>query len=256
MVILPLYQAVFAVAQGKFSKARFFSLTHDGRTGRLRMPELAFPSFHPALNAVCGIFRNGENEKDFIASAPFKTADDHSCDLMFTLSKRRMAYPVLSPDAQKAAFIEYENNGENPVLRLISREEYGWFPLQIRIPASFAPVCWGGNETVLFSDEKGALCAVTTAGKHKAAVIDPCGKTPAFHEKTRRLAFAQNGEIIIKGDVSAALEAKNVTALNFSRNGDALFFAAGKTLNRFSFEEQETVRLCETDAPAVWVSEL
>lgn len=259
MVILPLYQVVFAVQEQKFSKTRFFALMHDGQIREMGMPDLEYPQYSASSGKVCGIFR--DDKKDFIALSELKVTESPLPELLFTLSKRRIAFPAMSPDGQKIAFIEYDKNGGDPVMRVILREEFGWFPLQIRTDAALSPLCWGGKDVLIYTDRDGDLRLMSAeARKRGTATIDTGGRLPAFHKETGRLAFVQGGRVVLKGASSLSFEADNVSALNFSNDGNSLYFSTGVndnyTLCRYSVEDKKAVRLCESDARIVWASEI
>lgn len=259
MVILPLYQVVFAVQEQKFSKTRFFALMHDGQIREMGMPDLRYPSYCASNGKVCGVFY--DDQKGFIALSDLKITESPLPELVFTLSKHQIAYPVVSPDRQKIAFIEYGEDETSPVLRLILREEFGWFPVQLKIDAAFSPVCWGGNDALIYTGRNNELMMISASpSKRGTAKIDTNAKLPAYHQQSGRLAFVKDNNIILKGKDNLSFEADSPDMLNFSNDGESLYFTALKNGNyslcRFSIEKREATRLCESDARIVWAAEI
>lgn len=256
MVILPLYQAVYATAAADFTKTDYFALMKDGRVRAMDMT-LGFPSYCPETQQICGI--STTDGKDYIGRCALKMTEEPP-ELVFTLSNSRILYPAVSPDNQKIAFIEQDVGKEKGTLRIIQREEFGWFPVQIKLPASLSPVAWGSGDTVLFTGENGSLCVAPLDQRGRTVKIDDAGRMPAGHPGTKRLAFVQGREIVFLGDVRMRFEAGEVSALNFSNDAASLLFAVTDNgryhVRRIVLESKEISPVCEAAARIVMVSEI
>lgn len=256
MVILPLYQAVYATAAANFTQTDYFALMKDGRVRAMDMA-LGFPSYSPERRQICGISVKGE--KDYVGRCALKMTEEPP-ELVFTLSNSRILYPAASPDNQKIAFIEQEIGEEKGTLRIIQREEFGWFPVQIRFPASLSPVAWGSGDTILFTGEDGALYVTPLDRRGRPVKVDDAGLMPASHAGTKRLAFVQGREIVFLGDIRIRIEAGDVSALSFSNDGASLLFAVTDNghyqARRVALESREISPVCEASARIVMVSEI
>lgn len=246
MVILPLYQILYA--ETSENRTAYAALMKDGRTRPVDI-SLDFPAYAPASQNICGIDRSGE--KDLIEFADFRLTGSDPQPL-FTLSDKRILYPAVSPDNQKVAFIAVDEAAQDVRLRVILREEFGWFPMPfVKLAAGISPVCFSNRDTVIYTDETGALNAALLSKKPKTARLEDKGVMPAFHEQKRMLAFVCGQSIIVRGAETAEIPTGGiVTALNFSSAGDALYFAEGRHIRRYVFQTQ-TAELLHTAAENV-----
>lgn len=252
MVILPLYQILYA--QTSENKTGYAALMKDGRTRPVNI-SLDFPSYAPASQNICGIDRSGE--KDLIEFTDFKLTGSDPQPL-FTLSDKRILYPAVSPDNQKVAFIALDEASQDVRLRVVLREEFGWFPMPfVKLSAGISPVCFSNKDTVIYTDETGALNAALLSKKPKTARLEDKGVMPVFHEQKKILAFVRGQSIIVKGSETAEiLTGGVVTALNFSAAGDALYFAEGRCIRRYAFDTRTAELLHTADENVVMVTDI
>lgn len=252
MVILPLYQILYA--QSCENGTHYAALMKDGRTCPVDI-SLDFPVYAPASQNICGIDRSGE--KDLIEFADFKLTGSDPQPL-FTLSDKRILYPAVSPDNQKVAFIAIDEAAGESRLRVVVREEFGWFPMPfVKLPATPSPVCFSNKDTVIYTDETGALNAALLFKNPKTARLEDKGLMPAFHEQKKILAFVRGQSIIVKGMENAEIPANGiVTALNFSNTGESLYFAEGRHIRRYVFETRTAGLLHTADENVVMVADI
>lgn len=252
MVILPFYQILTGTLNAR-GGTDYAVLMKDGRSVATDM-RMQYLSYNPNGKNICGIYE--KDGKDLIGLAGLNLS---SFDItpLFTLSDKRILYPAISPDNQKIAFIAENKTTGEAVLRVIMREEFGWFPMPfIKLPASPARVCFCSSDTLMYTDQNGALTAALISKRPKTVVMQPEGIMPAYHAGARLTAFVRGRSIVISGNISDEIKTGNVTALAFSKDGNSLLYAQNSFLYRYVLKEKEQRLLSETKQPVVFVAEL
>lgn len=251
MVILPFYQILTGLLNA--GKTDYAVLMKDGRSVATDI-RMQYLSYNPAGKNICGICE--KDGKDVIGLAGLNLSSLNVTPL-FTLSDKRILYPAISPDNQKIAFISENKTTAETVLRVIMREEFGWFPMPfVKLAASPAPVCFCTPDTLMYTDQNGALTAALISKHPKTVVMQPKGIMPVYHAGARLTAFVRGADIIVSGSISDQIKTDGVTALSFSNNGESLLFAQNNILYRYSLKEKEQRRLFEAGKPIVFAAEL
>lgn len=256
MVILPLYQVIFATSSANFSKTDYFALMQDSRILSMDIP-LNFPSYNATKQEICGISSTGE--KDFVGIAPFKLSQI-SPEMVFTLSDRRILYPSLSQDNQKIALVDQEIGQESGTLRIILKEEFGWFPIQIKTDAALSNVCWGQADVVIYTAADGSLMMTTSSKPFRKAKLSDEGRLPAYHHASKRLAFIKGDKIVVMGDQPSETNVGNVSSLRFTNDGNALLFSTVEDshyfIKKLELLTKEISHITEAHAPVVFAAEI
>ena len=215
---------------------------------------MQYLSYNPNGKNICGIYE--KDGKDLIGLAGLNLS---ALDItpLFTLSDTRILYPAISPDNQKIAFIAENKTTGEAVLRVIMREEFGWFPMPfVKLAASSSPVCFCTPDTLMYTAQNGALTAALISKRPKTVIMQPKGIMPVYHAGARLTAFVRGTEIVISGNISDEIKTDGVTALSFSNDGESLLYAQNGRLYRYSLSEKEQHLLLETKQSIVFAAEL
>lgn len=252
MVILPLYQVIFATLSE--NKTQIAVLMKDNRVSPINLP-LQYPAYATKRQRIYGISQG--KEKDLIGYSKFKLAATEITPI-FTLSSSRILYPTIAPDNQKVAFIAYDKETDKTLLRVTLREEFGWFPMPfVKMPSALSPACFGNNDTVIYTGEDDSLNAVSVTQKTPVPVkLAEKGRMPAYHPERKILAYVNGLEIIISGIVSATLRVNApITAIAFAKDGNALYYAESNHLKKYDFKTESTEEIYLSDAAIIFVAE-
>ncbi len=248
MDTIPFYRIFAAFPRPNGAKAAVF--TPDGRVLSFNMG-LRHPSYNPAGKKICGVFE--KNGRETIGMT--ETGSDGITPL-FSLSGKTISHTALSPDNQKIAFIATDDATGQSVLRVIMREEFGWFPMPfVKPPAVPAPVCFCTPDTLMFTGADGSLNITLAARRPKTIPVRANATVPAYHAGARLTACVCGGSILITGGFFDEIKAENVTALSFTRDGTTLLFADGNAVYGYDPALKKKTKLFETDEPACFVSE-
>lgn len=248
MDTIPFYRIFAAFLRPNGAKAAVF--TPDGRVLSFNMG-LRHPSYNPAGKKICGVFE--KNGKETIGMT--ETGSDGITPL-FSLSGKTISHTAISPDNQKIAFVATDDATGQSVLRVIMREEFGWFPMPFVKPAAVpAPVCFCTPDTLMFTGADGSLNITLAARRPKTIPVRANATVPAYHAGARLTACVCGGSILITGGFFDEIKAENVTALSFTRDGTTLLFADGNAVYGYDPALKKKTKLFETDEPACFVSE-
>lgn len=253
MVILPFYQILIASIDDL--KTDYTLFMTDGRIVGMNC-DLNYPAYNPNSKNICGI-REKEN-KNIISLCELHLSKMNASDL-FSLSDKRILYPAISPDNQKIAFIVEDKNTQEVFLRVIVREEFGWFPMPfVKLPASLRPVCFCTPDTLMYTNDKGALIAVLLSKHPKTVQMQEIGQRPVYHQQAGLTAFIRNDTIVVCGNMSAEIKTNGVTALSFSKDGRNLLYAEADQLYRYHLPEKEKQLVLEnpTGHPVTLIAEI
>lgn len=252
MVILPFYQILTGSLNAR-GGTDYTVLMKDGRSVATDI-RMQYLSYNPNGKNICGIYE--KDGKDLIGLAGLNLS---ALDItpLFTLSDTRILYPAISPDNQKIAFIAENKTTGEAVLRVIMREEFGWFPMPfVKLAASSSPVCFCTPDTLMYTAQNGALTAALISKRPKTVIMQPKGIMPIYHAGARLTAFVRGTEIVISGNISDEIKTDGVTALSFSNDGESLLYAQNGRLYRYSLSEKEQHLLLETKQSIVFAAEL
>ncbi len=251
MAILPFYQILIGTLNADLANYSVFM--KDGRSVALNI-NMRFLSYNPAGKKLCGIFE--KDGKDLIGLAGLNLSNLDITPL-FTLSDKRILYPALSSDNQKIAFICENKNTGDVELRVIMREEFGWFPMPfVRLPALPKPICFCSPDTLMYTDQNGALTAALVSRRPKTALMQKTGIMPVYHAEAHLSAFFDGSDIVVSGNLSDKIRTNGITALSFSNDGKRLLYAAGTVLYGYDLQKKEQALLLETKQPIVFIAEL
>lgn len=247
MVAQPFYQILI----GTFDEKNFSGavLTPD------KPPEpvtfnLRFPSC--AKGDICGVTRLKGKDTIVLTNRTCSGV----CPL-FSLSNQTISHTAISPDRQKIAFAVTNGETGETVLRVIMREEFGWFPLPfVKPPCLSSPICFCSSSAVLYTAPDGALNAVSLSRNPKTITFAPAGRLPAYHQASRRTAYINGDQIVIAGSVPYAFSVDGVKTPSFFENGEALLYAVDNKLFRRNLNAEESVLLFESNAPIDFAAEL
>lgn len=251
MVILPFYRFLIET-EGKAGPFYSF-VTRTGRAVPAVIP-VRFPSFNREAGMIYGLWNNrGKSEIGRTTLQPPYSV----FSALFALSDRIVSHTVVSPDNLKVAFLATDEKTGETQLRLIAREEFGWFPLpHIRLPAALSPICFASSAIVLYTAPSGALNAVRLTKPARIAQLFPEGENPAYCERTGARAFTRNGKLFFYGRTNEEIEDADPTAFSFSKEGDALFIAEGPTLFRYDLSTKDVTTVFEASRPITRIIEL
>lgn len=248
MDTIPFYRIFAAFPRPNGSTAGVF--TPDGRVLSFNMG-LRHPSYNPAGKKICGVY-----EKNGRETIGLTEAGAEEITPLFSLSGKELSHTALSPDNQKIAFIATDAATGESVLRVIMREEFGWFPMPFVKPAAVpAPVCFCTPDTLMFTGADGALNITLAARRPKTIPVRTNGTVPAYHAGARLTACVCDGRISITGGFFDEIEVENVTAQSFNRDGTALLFADANAVYSYDPALKKKTKLFETAEPACFVSE-
>lgn len=251
MVILPFYQILIGLLNTE--KTDYAVLMKDGRSVSTDI-DMQYVSYNPNGKKICGIYK--KNDKDLIGLAELKLATP-SVTPLFTLSNKNILYPAISPDNQKIAFIsKYKTTGETE-LRVIMREEFGWFPMPfVKLAASASPVCFCTPDTLMYTGKDGTLTAALISKRPKTVIMQTKGILPAYHLDAHLTAFVRDTDIVVCGNISDEIKTPGVTALAFSNDGKNLLYAQKNILYRYDLKKKEKYPLSENERPIVFAAEI
>ncbi len=251
MVILSFYQILIGLLNTE--KTDYAVLMKDGRTVSVNI-DMEYVSYNPNGKNVCGIYE--KDGKDLIGLTELNLATPNITPL-FTLSNKNILYPAISPDNQKIAFIsEHKTTGEKE-LRVIMREEFGWFPMPfVKLAATSSPVCFCTPDTLMYTNQDGDLAAALISKRPKTVVMQKKGIMPAYHLGTHLTAFVRDTDIIVCGNISDEIKTNGVTALSFSNDGNSLLYAQNNILYKYDLKEKKRCQLFESNLPIVFAVEV
>ena len=251
MVIRSFYQ--FLIGFDDKDQKKYAFLTRDGHLVPLNASVHSL-FYHRDAQMIYGVWnRNG---KDVIGRTELKS-ERIDFSALFTLSNKRLSHTTVSPDNQKIAFLTTDETTQETQLRIISREEFGWFPLPfIRFPVALSSLCFCSSDLLMYTDTKGTLRAARLYKPVRIAEISPQGHTPAYNDVTKSRAFIQNGKIFISGAISTEIETENASVISFSKNGKELFFADNNALYRYDLSTKEKTVIFRSSFPIVFIAEL
>ncbi len=253
MVILPFYQILIASINDL--KTDYTLFMTDGRTVGMNC-NLNYPAYNQNSKNICGV-REKDN-KNIISLCELHFSNLKASDL-FSLSNKRILYPAISPDNQKIAFIVEDINTQEVFLRVIVREEFGWFPMPfVKLPASLCPVCFCTPDTLMYTNDKGVLIAALLTKQPKTVQMQEKGRNPVYHQNARLTAFVRNETIFVCGSLSDEIKTNGITALSFSKDGKHLLYAEGNNLYRYTLHERKKASLLEnpTGHPVIFIAEI
>ena len=248
MIILPFYQ--FLTGFGEKYSPDYFFLTPDRTPVPIGIPVHSL-SLHTPTGTVYGIYR--KNGRDVIGRTvlSFPLPEFSS---MFSLSGCHLLHTAVSPDNQKAAFLTAEKETGRTQVRMIVREEFGWFPLpSVRFDAAPTGICFCSNDILLYSDPDRKLKAVRLKKPFKTAEISSQGYDPVAASDGRTFAFLKNG-LIYYNDLS--LEIKADSLFSFSKNGQEVFFSSENNLYGYNIETRQKRLIFGTGKPVVFATAL
>ncbi len=251
MVILPFYRFLIGM-KGK-AETLYAFITPTGRMVPADIP-VRFPSFNPETRMIYGLW--DFNGKSMIGRTALQPPYS-SFTPLFSLSDRAVSHVEVSPDGQKIAFLATNDAIGETQLRVIAREEFGWFPLPfIRLPVAYSPICFASSGIIIHTAPSGALNAVRLTKPAKIAQLFPKGELPAYCLQTGARAFTESGKLFIYGKTNEEIDDTNPTALSFSKNGDALFIAEESILYRYDLATKEVTVVFEAPLPIRFIAEL
>ncbi len=243
-------KSFYQILTGTFGEKNFSGavLTPDQLPKPVKF-DLRFPSC--ADGEICGVTRF--KGKDAVALTSIGST---AVSPLFSLSDQTISHTAISPDRQKIAFAATNDKTGGTVLRVIMREEFGWFPLPfIKLPCLASPICFCSSAAVLHTAPDGALNAVLLSRNPKTVAVAPAGRLPAYHQERRLTAYATDGEIVVTGSVSRKIAVGDVGAQTFSKDGGALLYAVRNTLFRLDLDAERPVVLYEADGPIDFAAE-
>ena len=251
MVILPFYQILVGLLNTDTTDYAVFMKDHRSVHLNINLQHL---SYNQNGKKICGICK--KNERDLIGLTELHFSDINITPL-FTLSDQQILYPALSPDNQKIAFIAKKTHSEEAVLRVIVREDFGWFPMPfVKLPASCSPICFCTADTLMYTNQNGALTAVLLSRHPKTVVMQEKGSFPVYRPESHLTAFVRGSDIVISGNISDEIKTAGVTALAFSNDGKYLLYAQSNILYRYSFQTKQKEILLQEKVPIVFIAEL
>ena len=251
MVILSFYRFLIGTIQSGKTKYTLFMKNDTKVDVKIDLNDLAYCADNMSIYGVCQ-----KEGKNIIQTGKLKVSNIDTVPL-FSLSRQNILYPAVSPDHQKIAFIAQDKISKAAVLRVILKEEFGWFPISdIKLPASASPVCFSSQDIVIFTDDTGALKAVRLSKKPKTILLHEKGIMPAYSTSERLLAFVNNDKIICTGSLSDELPVNNISVLCFSNDGKNLFYAQENRIYKYSLAQKQIELFIKTDFPVIFFTEL
>ena len=251
MVILPFYR--FLIGMKEKAETLYAFVTPTGRTVPADIP-VRFPSFNRESRMIYGLW--DFHGKSVIGRTTLQPPYS-GFSALFSLSDKTVSHIEISPDGQKIAFLATDAATGETQLRVIAREEFGWFPLPfIRLSAAYSPICFVSSCIVMYTAPSGALNAVRLTKPAKTAQLFPNGERPAYCHKTGVRAFIDNGRFLLYGRTNEEIDTTNPGAFSFSNEGDALFIAEESTLYRYDLSTKEVTVVFEAPLPINFIAEL
>ena len=250
MVILPFYRFLIGIRENDRIKYAF--LTHGYRLVPAGIP-FRFPAYHPASRTIYGLWnRNG---KEVIGRTSLQPPYSDITPL-FSLSDQRISHIAVSPDNLKIAFLATDETTQQTQLRVIAREEFGWFPLPfIRLAAANSPICFCTSNIVMYTGVNKELNAVRLKKPVQTTEINPQGYCPVYSIETGFRAFKNKNKIIFFNNLCSEIDLES-QPLSFSKDGLTLFLADEKTLYAYNSVSKEHSAIFQTAEPIVFVAEL
>ena len=250
MVMMPFYQ--FLIGTVEKDQVKYAFLTQEHRLIPLNETGRSL-SYHAESRMIYPVWN--KDGKDVISRMKLDTSSDFS--FLFALSNKTISHTSVSPDNQRLAFLATDKTTQETQLRVIMREEFGWFPLPfIKIPAALSPVCFCSSDILMYTDLSGSLKAARLYKQLRTVDISPQGHSPVYSRATGYRAFIQNKKVIISGRTSDEIETSDISAVSFSKNGEELFFADANALYRYNLLTKEKNEIFSASFPIVFIAEL
>lgn len=251
MVILPFYQ--FLIAFLEENRLKYAFLRKDKQTVPVDI-SACFPTCHAETQTIYGILN--KNGKDVIGRAAIKSTKTDFSPL-FALSNKKISYTAVSQDNQKIAFLSTDLSSQETLLRVIAKEEFGWFPLPyVKMPAMNSPICFCSSNIVMYTDPSGKLKAVRTIKPAKSMEIDAEGYMPAYENRTGKRAFVKNNKMFIFSDIKDEIDVNSPNFISFSKNGKELLFTDKNTLYRYDLSSKKQETVFQSTCPIVFIAEI
>ncbi|MBR4127603.1 MAG: hypothetical protein IKR09_08520 [Alphaproteobacteria bacterium] len=250
MVILPFYR--FLIGTHENDRIKYAFLTHGNRLVPAGIP-FRFPAYHQASRTIYGLWN--QNGKEVIGRTSIQPPYSDITPL-FSHSDRRISHIAVSPDNLKIAFLATDETTQQTQLRVIAREEFGWFPLPfIRLPAANSPICFCTSNIVMYTGITKQLNAVRLTKPAQTTEINPQGDCPVYSIETKFRAFKCGDKVLFYNKLYTEIDAKH-QPLSFSKDGLTLFLADKKTLYAYNPADKEYAAIFQSEEPIVFVAEL
>ena len=251
MDIPPFYE--FLIGFSDKERTRYAFLTSEKRLIPVEI-EMTFPSYNRVSKRIYGV-RN-KNGEDVIGEIKL-FSEQNDFKPLFSLSQQRIFHTTVSEDGQKIAFLTQDKTGQDILLRVVAKEEFGWFPLPfIRMKASLSGLCFCSADVLMYADEKENLCAVRLKKPVKTVPLALNGRYPAFDQKTQKTAFIQNKNLIVFNEISYKLKSENHISPAFSKSAGTLFFTDWNGLYSYDPETKEVRTVFTAPSEIVFFAEL
>ena len=250
MVILPFYR--FLIGTRENDRIKYAFLTHGNRLVPAGIP-FRFPAYHQASRTIYGLWN--QNGKEVIGQTSIQPPYSDITPL-FSHSDRRISHIAVSPDNLKIAFLATDETTQETQLRVIAREEFGWFPLPfIRLPAANSPICFCTSNIVMYTGVTKQLNAVRLTKPAQMTEINPQGDCPVYSIETNFRAFKYNDKVLFYNKLYTEIDVK-FQPLSFSKDGQTLFLADKKTLYAYNPADKDYAAIFQSEEPIVFVAEL
>lgn len=248
MVTASFYQ--FLIGLGEKYRTEYFFLTAEGQSVQADIPAHSL-SFHAETGTLYGVYE--KDGRDIIG----KSGPDFSKAVfspIFGSSRYAPLSTAISPDNQKIAFPAEEKETGKIQIRIIAREEFGWFPLpSVRFDASPHRICFCSNDILMYTAADGKLKAVRLTKPVKTVEIAPDGHTPVFDPVTKKTAFISKNKLFYN---MLETEIKADYLFSFSKNGKEILFSNAETLCVYDADTKQIHSLFRASAPITFAMKL
>ena len=248
MVIPSFYQ--FLIGFGEKYQSKYFFLTDDGQTVPTDIPAYSL-SFHKASGTLYGIYEKDGRNVIGKAGKDFSKTDFSP---IFGLSGHTLLYTAVSPDNQKIAFLATEKETGKTQIRVIAREEFGWFPLPaVRFDASPTRLCFCSDGILMYTSSGGELKAVRLTKPVRTVDISPNGYSPVFDRVREKAAFIKDNFIFYN---MLNTEIKADFLFSFSREGKEILFSEAEKFCCYNVDTKQIRVLFRAPEPVTFATEL